>query len=70
MPEIVTRKRLGRRTGGVRFKLRRWFYRYRPEVAVTIAFIVFVFVGILFASLLVKSVGQDPAEVGDFQTQA
>ena len=63
MPEVVTRKRLGRRTGGVRFKLHRWFYRNRPQVAVAAAFVIFVLAGILFASLSVKSTGHGPTDV-------
>lgn len=70
VPEVVTRKRLGRRTGGVRFKLHRWFYRYRPQVAVAIAFIVFVLVGIVFASLSIQSTGQDPTEIDVSSTPA
>lgn len=63
MPEVVTRKRLGRRTGGVRFKLHRWFYRNRPQVAVTLAFVVFVLAGIVIAGLSVKATGHRPADV-------
>lgn len=63
VPEVVTRKRLGRRTGGVRFKLHRWFYRNRPQVAVFVAFVIFVLAGILFAGFSIKSTGHRPADV-------
>lgn len=55
VPEVVTRKRIGRRSGGMRFKLNRWFYRNRPRVAVGIAFIIFVLTGIVFAQLAITS---------------
>lgn len=65
MPEVVTRRRLGRRTGGLRFKLHRWFYRNRPEVAVSVAFVIFVLTGILVAGLIIKSTGNGPTDVED-----
>ena len=63
VPEVVTRKRVGRRSGGLRFKLNRWFYRNRPAVAVGVAFIIFVLVGIAFAQLSITSSVGHPAEV-------
>lgn len=53
--EVVTRKRVGRRSGGLRFKLNRWFYRNRPAVPVGVAFITFVLVVIVFAQLSITS---------------
>lgn len=63
MPEVVTRKRLGRRTGGVQFKLHRWFYRNRPQVAVAVAFVIFVLAGIVFANIFIKSTGRGPTDL-------
>ena len=62
VPDVVTRKRVGRRSGGLRFKLNRWFYRNRPAVAVGVAFIIFVLVGIVFAQLSITSSINRPAE--------
>lgn len=63
MPEVVTRKRLGRRTGGFRFKVSRWIYRNRPRVAVVVAFFIFVFIGIAFASVSILSTGGASTDV-------
>ena len=38
MPEVTVRKRVGKRSGGWKYKVRRWYYRNRPQVAVTAAF--------------------------------
>ncbi len=55
MPEVVKLKRAGRRSGGTGFRLRRWFYRNRPAIAVIVAFGVMVLIGLVFVSLSVSS---------------
>lgn len=50
MPEVIVKKRLGRRTGDWRFQLRRWFYRNRPQVAVVVAFVAACLFGLAVVS--------------------
>jgi len=62
MPEVVVRKRLGRRSGDWKFRLNRWFYRNRPRIAVIAAFAVACLIGLAAASLGISSLGGGSAE--------
>ncbi|HEV2531414.1 hypothetical protein [Phenylobacterium sp.] len=62
MPEVVVRKRVGRRTGDWRFRLNRWFYRNRPKIAVIAAFAVACVLGLVAASMGLQGVGAGPAQ--------
>jgi hypothetical protein len=61
MPEVVVRKRLGRRSGDWKFRLNRWFYRHRPQIAVIAAFAVACLIGLAAASLGIQSLGAGSA---------
>ena len=61
MPEVTVRKRVARRSGSWRYRLNRWFYRNRPQVAVSVAFVIFVLAGIVLASLSANTASR-PAE--------
>lgn len=37
MPEVTVRKRVGRRSGGIRYRFRRWLYYRRATLAVGVA---------------------------------
>jgi len=65
MPEVVVRRRLGRRSGGWKYRLNRWYYRNRPKVAVTAAFVLACLLGLAAASLGIESLG-----AGQSQAQA
>ncbi|MFC3069368.1 hypothetical protein [Phenylobacterium soli] len=64
MPEVTVRKRLGRRSGDLKYRLNRWFYRNRPKVAVTAAFVAACLAGLIAAAIGVAglNVGGHPAE--------
>ena len=62
MPEVVVRKRVGRRSGDWRYRLNRWFYRNRPKIAVIAAFGVACVLGLAAASMGRKNMGASPAE--------
>jgi hypothetical protein len=62
MPEVVVRKRLGRRSGDWKFRLNRWFYRNRPQIAVIAAFAVACLIGLAAASLGIHSLGVGSAQ--------
>lgn len=51
MPEVTVRKRLGRRSGDLKYRLNRWFYRNRPKVAVTAAFVAACLAGLIAAAI-------------------
>lgn len=57
MPEVTVRKRVGKRSGGWKYKVRRWYYRNRPQVAVTAAFAVVVLLSIIVIHALVPNLG-------------
>lgn len=57
MPEVTVRKRVGKRSGGWKYKVRRWYYRNRPQVAVTAAFAVVVLISIIVVHLLIPNLG-------------
>jgi len=57
MPEVTVRKRAGKRKGSVNYRLHRWFYRHRPQVAVVAAFLVFALGGYLIAKVMLPSMG-------------
>lgn len=58
MPEVVVRKRLGRRSGDWRFRMNRWFYRNRPKIAVIAAFGVACVLGLAAASMGLRNLGE------------
>jgi hypothetical protein len=62
MPEVMVRKRLGRRSGDWKFRLNRWFYRNRPQIAVIAAFAVACLIGLAAASLGIRTLGVGPAD--------
>ena len=62
MPEVMVRKRLGRRSGDWKFRLNRWFYRNRPKIAVIAAFAVACVIGLAAASLGIRSLAVGPAD--------
>jgi hypothetical protein len=62
MPEVVVRKRLGRRSGDWKFRLNRWFYRNRPKIAVIAAFGVACVLGLAAASMGMQSLGAGPSQ--------
>lgn len=45
------RRRLGRRSGGWKYRLNRWFYRHRPKIAVAAAFGAACLVGLAAAAI-------------------
>jgi hypothetical protein len=62
MPEVVVRKRLGRRSGDWRYRLNRWFYRNRPKIAVIAAFGVACLLGLAAASMGLQSLSAGPSQ--------
>jgi hypothetical protein len=62
MPEVLVRKRLGRRSGDWKFRLNRWFYRNRPQIAVIAAFAVACLIGLAAASLGIQNLGVTSAQ--------
>jgi hypothetical protein len=62
MPEVVVRKRKGRRSGDWKYRLNRWFYRNRPKIAVLAAFAVACVLGLAAASMGVHSFSASTAE--------
>jgi hypothetical protein len=62
MPEVVVRKRPGRRSGDWKSGLNRWFYRNRPLIAVIAAFAAACLIGLAAASLGVRTLGVGSAE--------
>lgn len=57
MPEVIVRKRVARRRGNWKYRLNRWFYRHRPQVAVAAAFVAACLVGLIAASIGTEVVG-------------
>jgi len=57
MPEMVVRKRLGRRSGDWKYRVNRWYYRNRPKIAVMAAFAVACVMGLVAASMGLNSLG-------------
>jgi hypothetical protein len=62
MPEVVVRKRVGRRSGDWNYRLNRWFYRNRPKIAVIAAFGVACLLGLAAASMGISSLGAGTAQ--------
>jgi len=62
MPEVVVRKRVGRRSGDWTYRLNRWFYRNRPKIAVIAAFAVACVLGLVAASMGIQSLGASPSQ--------
>ena len=46
MPEVRARRRTAKRSGSARFRLNRWYYRHRPQVAVAVAFLAASVIGL------------------------
>ena len=63
MPEVVVRKRVGRRSGDWKYRANRWFYRNRPRIAVMAAFGVACLLGLVAASMGMKSLTGSGAAV-------
>jgi hypothetical protein len=60
LPEVTVRKRVGRRSGSWRYRLSRWSYRYRPQIAVGVAFGLMVVVAVgITAALQASAVSED-----------
>ncbi|MEI6871043.1 MAG: hypothetical protein WCL08_02055 [Verrucomicrobiota bacterium] len=55
MPEVTVRKRVGKRSGTLSYRLNRWYFRNRPQVAVVVVFIVFALTGFIVAKVLLPS---------------
>ncbi|MDB5450667.1 MAG: hypothetical protein JWQ52_1795 [Phenylobacterium sp.] len=62
MPEVIVRKRLAKRSGDWKFKVSRWFYRNRPQVAVLAAFAIACVAGLVLAAAGLGSLGGRPAD--------
>ena len=62
MPEVVVRKRLGRRSGDWKYHVNRWYYRNRPMIAVTAAFTVAVVLALAAASMGLQNLGGAAAQ--------
>lgn len=60
MPEVVVRKRVGRRSGDWKYRLNRWYYRHRPRIAVTAAFAIACLLGVIAASMGLANLGAGP----------
>ena len=58
MPEVTVRKRTGRRSGGVRYRVRRWLYYRRAHLAVGLAGLITV-IGALALWTLLQSTSGD-----------
>lgn len=50
MPEVFVRKRVGKRSETTTFRLSRWYYRHRPRVAITVAFLAACIIGLVMAA--------------------
>lgn len=60
MPEVTVRKRLGRRSGGLRYRVRRWVFHRRTTIALSLAaFIAVTLALFLWSSLSSAVVGVD-----------
>jgi hypothetical protein len=62
MPEVMVRKRLGRRSGDWKYRANRWFYRNRPKIAVIAAFGVACLLGLAAASMGLQNLGGSSAQ--------
>jgi hypothetical protein len=62
MPEVIVRKRLAKRSGGLKYRINRWFYRHRPTVAVVAAFVLASLVAIVAIHAGVGSINDRPAD--------
>lgn len=62
MPEVVIRKRVGRRSGDWKYRVNRWYFRNRPKIAVVAAFAVACVLGLVAASMGITSLGNGSKE--------
>ena len=62
MPEVVVRKRVGRRSGDWKYRVNRWYYRNRPKIAVMAAFAVACLLGLVAASMGLQNLGGSAAQ--------
>lgn len=62
MPEVTVRKRLGRRSGSVQFRVRRWLYYRRTTVAVAIAALLAIGLAMAFWAMLSSVADTEPPE--------
>lgn len=62
MPEVVVRKRLGRRSGDWKYHVNRWYYRNRPKIAVMAAFAVACVLGLVAASMGITSLSSGTSQ--------
>jgi hypothetical protein len=46
MPAVIVRRRLGRRSLDLSYRLNRWYWRYRAPMALTAAFAVACLIGL------------------------
>lgn len=62
MPELKVRKRLGRRSGGLRFRLNRYYYRNRARIAVIVAFLIAGALGVFALSAISDMAEMEPKD--------
>ncbi|MDB5450454.1 MAG: hypothetical protein JWQ52_1582 [Phenylobacterium sp.] len=51
MPAVIVRRRLGRRSFALGYHLNRWYWRNRPQIAMTVAFVVAGLLGLVAVAL-------------------
>jgi hypothetical protein len=51
MPAVIVRRRLGRRSVALGHRLTRWYWRNRPQIAMTAAFVVASLLGLIAVAL-------------------
>lgn len=51
MPAVIVRRRLGRRSVALGHRLTRWYWRNRPQIAMTVAFVVAGLLGLVAVAL-------------------
>jgi hypothetical protein len=61
MPNIVVRRKIGRRTGGWKLRLRRWLRGNGPQVAVVAAFVAACILGLVAVSVGLNALEGSPS---------
>jgi hypothetical protein len=61
MPEVMVRRRPAAAPASVRHRLNRWIHRLRPQLAVIIAFAIACVLGVVAASIGVKTLDSGPS---------
>ena len=51
MPAVIMRRRLGRRSLDLGYHLNRWYWRHRPQLALTAAFLVACVAGLAMTTV-------------------